>query len=205
VASTNTVTFHETKRLHLDSIPEPPPALEGIAAELSGTVIGQSPNSSVQFVLSLQNNGLRSAEIQEPLRIFSLQFATIGNRLIPVPERFPAFLPKVGRPKDAPPDWKPDLPYPAPIRFRQIVRVNGPSSQKEETITIPPGSWIQVVFETEPVVMERVVKALRTETGERARSFKARATMALAAPPQPGVGGRVLISDWIFFTIPTLH
>jgi len=77
-----------------------------------------------------------------------------------------------------------------------------PSTQQEGTISIPSATWIQIVFESEPVVMERVIEALRSETGEGAKQFKARAMMSLvAAPPQEGVGGRSTESDWMFFSL----
>jgi len=201
-ASTNTVTFHEPKLW--ESAPQPPATLRQVSAHLSGTLVGQSPGGSITFVLLLENNGLREVTILDPLDFFSLQFTTMGSKLIGVPERISKILIDAEPSKDAIPGTKRDMPYPAPVQFRRIVRVNGPTSQKEETITIPSGNKIQIVFESEPVVMQRVMQALRAETGENAKSFKARATMSLvAALPQPGVGGQLLDSDWIFFTIPS--
>jgi hypothetical protein len=198
VASTNTVILHEPKRL--ETVPQPPETLRQVSVQLSATLAGQPPNASIAFVLLLENNGLQEVTILDPLEFLSLQFTTMGSKLITVPERMSKFVPK-----HAVPAAKRDAPYPAPIQFRQIVRVNGLSSQKEETITILPGAKIQILFDSEPVVMERIIQALRTETGEAAKSFKARAMLSLVpAPPQPGVGGRSLDSDWIFFTISSL-
>lgn len=197
-ASTNTVLFHEPKRL--ESVPQPPAALQQLSVQLSGTLAGQPPNPSIVFVLLLENNGQQEVTILDPLEFLSLQFTTMGSKLIAVPKRTSRFLPK-----HAGPGTNRDAPYPAPVQFRQMVRVNGLSSQKEETITILPGARIQIVFDSEPVVMKKVIQALQTETGEGAKSFKARAIISLvAAPPQPGVAGRLLDSDWMTFTIPSL-
>src|SRR5439155_25398657 len=114
-ASTNTVMFHEPKLW--ESAPKPPAALRQVTAELSGTVVGQSPNLSIEFVLILQNDGPREIKILDPLDVFSLQFTTIGNKLIPMPKRVPKFLPKVGVPKDAIRGTKRDAPYPARAQF----------------------------------------------------------------------------------------
>jgi hypothetical protein len=204
VASGNTVSLHEPKRL--ESAPQPPEALRQVAAELSGKLVGQSQNLSIEFALILRNNGPQEVKILDPLDTFSLLFTTTSDKPIPVPERAPKSLVKIGRPKglseDAIAAMRRDAPYPAAVRFRQIVRVNGPSSQKEQTIMIPPGASIQLVFESEPVVMERVLEALRRETGERAKSFRAEAFLALISDP-PKAGGRTLYSDPILFTIPT--
>jgi hypothetical protein len=103
-SSGNVVTFHDIARSNASA--EPAPSLREITAELSGTVTGEMPNISVQFLLTL--------------------------------------------------------------------------------------------------VMERVTQTLGTETGEHLSSFKARAILGLlSAPPQANVGGRLLDSDWIFFTIPS--
>jgi hypothetical protein len=197
-ASTNTVILHEPKLL--ETVPQPPETLRQVNVQLSGTLTGQSPNVSIAFVLFLENNSLEEVTILDPLDFLSFQFTTITSKLIPVPKRVPKFLPKGDNPRR-----NRDAPYPAPVKFRQIVRVNGLTSQKEETITILPGAKIQILFDSEPVLMERVIQALRAETGEAAKSFKTRAMLSLvAAPPQPGVGGRSLDSDWIIFTIPSL-
>jgi hypothetical protein len=200
-ANGSAVSFHEPARL--ESAPEAPANLRQIAAELSGSVIGQSPNLSIEFVLTLKNDGAQEVKILDPLDFFSLQFTTMRNKLIRVPRRVPKFLPQVALPRGAPRGTKREGPYPAPVQFRQIVMGGGVSSQKEETITIPAAGKVQIVFRSESVVMERVMQALRSETGEAAQLFKARALMSLVSPtPDPGVGGRSLDSDWIFFTIP---
>lgn len=202
-ATANTVTFHDVKRL--ESAPQPFAALQQVTAELSGTVVVQSPNLSIEFVLTLQNNSPQDVKILDPLDSFHLQFTTMGGKLIPLPDRLPKGLPKVGLPKGAPPGTKREAPYPAPLEFRRIVRGTLAGYEKEDVIIIPSGEKVQIVFESEALVMERVMQAVQTETGEAAQSFKARATMGLlSAPPQPGVGGRLLDSDWIFFTNPSL-
>lgn len=117
-----------------------------------------------------------------------------------MPQRVPEGLAKVPVPKNA--AVTKNGPYPAPVEFRRIVRGTLASTERGEVIVLPAGGEIQIVFESEPVVMQRVSEALQTETGEAGRSFKARATMGLlAAPPQPGVGGRLVDSDWIFFAL----
>ena len=203
VPATSNAAFHETELS--ESAPQPPAILRQISAQLSGTLVGQPPNISISFVLTLENTGLQEVRILDPLDFLSLQFTTTGNKLIPLPKRVPKFLPKTGVPKNSVDGPKPDAPYPAPIQLRQIVRVNGVSSQKEDSITVLPGVKIQMVFEGEPVVMQKIIEALRTETGDAAKAFKTRATISLvAAPPAPGVGGRLLETDWISLTIPSL-
>jgi hypothetical protein len=75
------------------------------------------------------------------------------------------------------------------------------SYEKEEVITIPSGGKVQIEFESEPIVMEKVMAALRTETGENAKSFQAKGFLPLISDPPAG-GGRPLHSDPISFTIP---
>ena len=194
-ATDNTVAFHEVKRW--ESAPQPPPSLRQVAAKLSGTLVGQSPNLSIEFILTLQNNWSQEVKILDPLDSLYLRFTTMGNKSVPVPDRVPKALIKTLRDKK-------DMPYPAPVVFRRIVRDSSASYEKEELITIPPGGKVQIVFESEPVVMKRIMQALPSETGEAVRSFKARAIVALVnAPPQAGVGGQLIDSNWIFFTIPS--
>jgi hypothetical protein len=177
-----------------------------VNAQLSGTVVGQPPNASIAFVLVLENKGLQEVTILDPLEFLSLEMATLGDKLIRLPRRVSKFVPNVAKPEGLTAGVTADVPYPAPVQLRHIVRPNGLTSQKEDTITILPGLKIQLEFDSEPVVMQKVIEALRTETGEAAKSFKARATMSLvAAPPQPGVGGRLLDSDWISFAVPSSY
>jgi hypothetical protein len=198
----NKVGFRDVKRL--GSAPQSPEQLREVTAELSGRLVGQPPNVSIEFVLTLQNNGSQQIKILDPLNSFRLQLAATDGKSIPLPDRFPKGLPLIGLPKDAPLSTNREAPYPAPVQFREMASANRVSSQKEETITILPGAKIKIVFETEPVVMERVTQTLGTETGEHLSSFKARAILGLlSAPPQANVGGRLLDSDWIFFTIPS--
>ena len=198
----NSVTFRELK-LNWNYVPQPPPTLRQVDAELSGTLTGQHPNLSIEFVLLLKNHGPEDVKILDPLDFFSLQFVTSSGWPIKMPRRVPWFLPNVRRSRDVVPGVRPNAPYPEPVQSRQIVRMGVPSAQQEEeAITIPPATWIQIVFESEPVVMERVIEALRSETGEGAKQFKARAMMSLVnAPPQEGVGGRLTESDWMFFSL----
>jgi hypothetical protein len=197
----NSVTFRELK-LSWNYVAQPPPTLRQVDAELSGALTGQHPNLSIEFVLLLKNHGPEDVKILDPLDFFSLQFVTSSGWPIKMPRRVPWFLPKVGRSRNAMPGVRPNAPYPEPVQFRQIVRIGVPSAQKEETITIPSATWIQIVFESEPVVMERVIEALRSETGEGAKQFKARAMMSLVtAPPREVVGRRLTESDWMFFSL----
>lgn len=193
--------FHEPKLS--ESAPQPPPALRQIAAELSGTLLGRSPNLSIEFVLTLQNNGPQEIKIRDPLDSFSLSFGTASKWPIPVPDRLPYAIIDVKPSKGAIPGIKRDAPYSASIQFRRIMHGNFASYEKEEVITIPAGTNVQITFQSEPVVMERVTEALRDEPGERAKSFKAKAFLALISDP-PQAGGRTLYSDPILLTIPSL-
>jgi len=199
--STNTAAFHDPKRL--ESAPEPPPALRQVSVEFAGTLVGPSANPSIEFVLSLRNNSPRDAKILDPLDSFSLLFSTISRKPIPVPKRVPRALFDVKPASGAIPGAMRNVPYPAPVQFRRIVRGILASYQKEQSITIPAGGSLQIVFTSEPVVMERVFKALRDETGEGAKSFKAEAFLALINDP-PSAGGRTLYSDPVLLKIPSL-
>jgi hypothetical protein len=137
-ANNNAVTFHDIAQSQ--SAAQPAPSLREIAVELSGTVIGQMPNISIQFVLTLQNNGPQEVQILDPLDKFSLQFTRSTNKLIPLPRRVPKDLPQVALPKNALERGNRDAPYPAPIQFRQITSDTRVSYQKEKTVTIPAGA-----------------------------------------------------------------
>jgi hypothetical protein len=175
-----------------------------VAAELLVRLIGHSPNLSIEFVLTLQNNSPQDVKILDPLDSFSLLFSTITRKPIRVPERVPRALFDVKPASGAIPGAMRNVPYPAPVQFGRIVRGNMATYQKEQSITIPAGGSLQIVFTSEPVVMERVFKTLRDETGEGAKSFKAEAFLALINDP-PSAGGRSLYSDPILFTLPTLQ
>jgi len=187
--NSNTVTFHEQKGVH--PISEPPASLRQIAAELSGSLVGHPPNVAIEFVLMLQNTGHQEVKIADPLDSLFLRFATMENKLITVPERPPKVILNVKGPKG-------NIPFPAAIELRQIVQGNSVRYQKEEVITIAPGEKIQIVFDSQPVIMEKVNAALESEAGGSRRSFKAKAGLVLLnAPPQ--AGGRSVESDWAFF------
>ena len=115
----NTVTYHDIARS--ESATQPAPPLREIAAELSGTVIGQMPNILIQFVLTLQNNGPEEVQILDRLEKFSQQLITSTKKLIPLPRRVPKDLPMVALPKGTPDRKNRDAPYPAPVQFRQIT------------------------------------------------------------------------------------
>jgi hypothetical protein len=202
-ATGDAVTFQDIAQSQ--SAAQPAPSLREITAELSGTVIGQMPNISIQFLLTLQNNGPQEVHILDPLEKFSLQLITNTKKLIRLPRRVPKDLPRVALPKDTVARGNRDAPYPAPIQFRQITTNTRVSYQKEETVTIRPGGRVQIVFDAEPVMTEKLIEALRNETGENAKSFRVRADVGLlSAPPQPGVNGRLLTSSWMSLKIPSL-
>jgi len=197
----NTVTFHDIARS--ESATQPAPSLREIAAELSGTVIGQMPNISIQFVLTLQNNGPEEVQILDRLEKFSLQLITSTKKLIPLPRRVLKDLPMVALPKGTLDRKNRDAPYPAPVQFRQITTNTCVSYEKKETVRIPPGGRVQIAFDSEPVITENLIEALRNEVGENAKSFRARALVDLLnAPPQAGVGGRLPTSSWLVLKVP---
>jgi len=190
-ANSTTVMFHERKGVK--PISEPPAVLRQIPVELSGSLVGQSPNLAIEFVLTLQNTGHQEMKIKDPLDSLFLRFATIGNKLITVPERLPKAVLNIGR-------GKADIPFPAAIEIRRIVQGKSVRYQKEEAITIASGEKVQIVFDTQSVVMEKVNAALQSETGTSTRSFKAKAGLVLLnAPPQ--AGGRSVEADWAFFSL----
>jgi hypothetical protein len=189
--NSNTVAFHERKGVH--PISEPPAPLRQITAELSGSLVGQPPNLAIEFVLTLQNTGHQEVKIANPLDSLFLRFATSENKLITVPARLPKAVLNIKSEKE-------NIPFPAAIELRQIVQGNSVRYQKEEVITIAPGEKIQIVFDTQPVIMEKVNAALESEAGRSGRSFKAKAGLVLLnAPPQ--AGGRSVESDWAFFSL----
>jgi hypothetical protein len=193
--SGSTVTFHEPKGVQ--SVSEPPAPLRQITAELSGTLIGRAPNVTIEFVLTLQNTGQQEVKIADPLDSLFLRFATIGNKLITIPERLPKAVMNTKGGKE-------HIAFPDPVEVRQIVQGTSVRYQKEEIMTIPPGDKIRIVFDTEPVVMDKVNTALQSETGGSARSFKAKASLVLLEAPPLG-GGHPLESDWILLTVPALR
>ena len=188
--NSNTVAFHERKGVK--PISEPPTALRQITAELSASLVGQPPNLAIEFVLTLQNTGHQEVKIADPLDSLFLRFATVGNKLITVPERVPKALLNIKSGKE-------NIPFPAPIELRQIAQGTSVHYQKEEVITIAPGEKIQIVFDTQPVVMEKVNAALQSEAGLNGRSFKAKAGLVLLNAP-PETGGRSVGCDWISFS-----
>jgi len=195
----NVVTFHDIARS--ESSAQPAPSLRAVTAELSGTVIGEMPNISIQFVLILKNNGPQEVQIVDPLEKFSLLLITNTKKLIRLPRRVPKGLPLIAPSKNA---LGQKARYPEPIQFRQITTNTRVSYQKEETVTIPPGGKVQIAFDGEPVMTEKLIEALRNETGKNAKSFKATANVGLlCAPPQPGVDGRLLTSSWMSLRIPS--
>jgi hypothetical protein len=195
----NSVEFHDPKRP--ESAPEPPAALQKVAAKLSATFVPQSPNPLIEFILTFENNGPQEVKVLDPLDSLSLSFRTTSKGPVTVPDRLPNAIIDVKPPKGAMPGAKRDRPYPAPIQFNRIVHGTLVSYQKEASITIPAHGSVQIVFTSEPVVTERVINALRSETGEAARSFKAKAFLALISDP-PQAGGRTLYSDSITLTLP---
>ena len=108
--NSNIVAFHERKGVH--PISEPPASLRQITAELSGSLVGQPPNLAIEFVLTLQNTGHQEVKIADPLDSLFLRFATIGNKLITIPERLPKAVLNIKSGKE-------NIPFPAAIEVRQ--------------------------------------------------------------------------------------
>jgi len=187
-ATSNTVAFDERKGVK--PLSEPPASLRQITADLSGSVVGQPRNLAIEFVLTLQNNGQQEVKIADPLDSLFLRFATIENKLITVPEKLPKAVMHITGGKE-------NIPFPAAIELRQIVQGTSVRYQKEEVVTIAPREKVQIVFDTQPVVMQKVNAALQSEGS--ARSFKAKANLVLLKAPPEG-GGRSVESDWISFS-----
>jgi hypothetical protein len=132
-------------------------------------------------------------KIKDPLDSLFLRFATIGDKLITIPERLPKAVLNIG-------SGKVDIPFPAAIEIRRIVQGKSVRYQKEEVITIAPGEKVPIVFDTEPVVMQKVNGALQLEANKSARSFKAKAGLVFLCVA-PETGGRSVESDWAFFSL----
>ena len=58
--------------------------------------MGQPPNLVIEFVLMLENTGHQEVKIADPLDSLFLRFATVGNKLITVPERLPKAILNAG-------------------------------------------------------------------------------------------------------------
>jgi hypothetical protein len=140
VANSNKVAFHERKGVH--PISEPPASLKQISAELSGSLVGQPPNLTIEFVLTLENPGQEELKISDPLDSLFLLFTTIENKLITVPQRKFREMYITG--------GKENIPFPAAIEFRQIVQGTSVRYQKEDVVTIGPREKVQIVFDTNP-------------------------------------------------------
>ena len=187
IANSNKVAFHERDGSHPRS---KTPVLKQISAELSGSLVGQPSNLTIEFVLTLENTGPEELKIADPLDSLFLMFTTTKNKLITVPQRKFQDLYISGEKKN--------IPYPAPIEFRQIVQGTSVRYQKEEVVTIGPREKVQIVFDTKPVVMQNINAAVQSEGS--ARSFKAKAHLGLVTAPPKG-GGRAVESDWISFSL----
>jgi hypothetical protein len=187
VANSNKVAFHERDGSHPRS---ETPVLKQISAELSGSFVGQPSNLTIEFVLTLENVGPVELKIADPLDSLFLMFTTTKNRLINIPQRKPQAVNISG--------GKKNISFPAPIEFRQIVQGTSVRYQKEEVVTIGPREKVQIVFSTQPVVMQNINTAIQSE--ESPRAFKAKAHLGLVTAPPKG-GGRAVESDWMLFSL----
>src|SRR5260370_3658017 len=129
-AKSTTGTLHERKGVQ--PISEPPAVLRQITVELSGSLVGQSPNRAIEFVLTLQNTGHQEVKIQDPLDSLFLRFATIGDKLITVPERLPKAVLNIG-------GGKTNIPLPSAINIRPNVQGKFLPCQKKEGKTNSAG------------------------------------------------------------------
>ena len=187
VANSNKVAFHERDGSHPRS---ETPVLKQISAELSGSFVGQPSNLTIEFVLTLENVGPVELKIADPLDSLFLMFTTTKNRLINIPQRKPQAVNISG--------GKKNISFPAPIEFHQIVQGTSVRYQKEEVVTIGPREKVQIVFSTQPVVMQNINTAIQSE--ESPRAFKAKAHLGLVTAPPKG-GGRAVESDWMLFSL----
>ena len=152
--------------------------------------MAQPPNLTIEFILTLENPGQEELKIADPLDSLFLLFTTIENKLITVPQRKFRAVHTTGENEN--------IPFPAAIEFRQIVQGTSVRYQKEDVVTIGPREKVQIVFDTQPVVMQNINAALQSQ--ESARSFKAKAHLGLLKAPPEG-GGRSVESDWLFFSL----
>lgn len=187
VANSNKVASHERDGSHPRS---KTPVLKQISAELSGSLVGQPSNLTIQSVLTLENFGREQLKIADPLDSLFLMFTTTKNRLVTIPQRKPQAVNISG--------GKENILFPAPIEFRQIVQGTSVRYQKDEVLTIGPREKVQIVFDTQPVVMQNINAAIQSEGSPRA--FKAKAHLGLVTAPPEG-GGRAVESDWISFSL----
>jgi|SRR6266513_891780 len=109
IPGSKAATFHEPARL--ESAAQPPQALRDVGAELSGSLIGQAPNRSIEFVFTLQNNGPQEVKIRDPLDSLFLEVSTTTNKPVALPKRVPKALIDSGVPKSGTPGETRDVPY----------------------------------------------------------------------------------------------
>ena len=161
------------------------------------------PNISIQFVLTLQNNGPEEVQILDRLEKFSQQLITSTKKLIPLPRRVPKDLPMVALPRAHLTGKTATRLIPPPSSFARLRLIPALVTKKGNRKN-PPGGRVQIAFDSERVITENLIEALRNEVGENAKSFRARALVDLLnASPQPGVGGRLPTSSWLVLKVPS--
>ena len=157
------------------------------AVVLDITAVADVASSSLEFVLGLDNQGITEVGILNPLKALQLQFATINDRQIIVPTS----------PPEALINTREKMPYPALIKFREIVRDGTISHEDLQVIKLAPGGLTKIKFSCSQFVLQKIRAALQPEGS---RSAKVRVTLSLTSF-EGSDSSRVVVSPWIPFEV----
>lgn len=109
------------------------------------------PKTQLSFKLILENRSTTPKKIANPLQTLQLLFTTRESKVIEIPVRPPPSLIHSVPPKNT---------HPAPIVFVSS-QLNGEKNKIEsESYLLTPDSSLEIVFECEKVVGDRIVTAL---------------------------------------------
>lgn len=109
------------------------------------------PRTQMSFRLRIQNDSGESVGIRDPLPSIMLQAIASNSRSVDIPHTPPGHMYK-------PPDN--DL-YGGPIHFKSAVLDGDKDLGDRDFYEIEPGSFVELVFECDPVVGERVLSAVK--------------------------------------------
>ena len=173
-----------------------------VTVQVSPELIYDLPRVQFSFRLNLQNRSMDTVHILNPITLLGLTFVTAEYRVVELPSRaIPGVTNAAGLSlscisclKQPPP---PDTNA-SPIVFRKAVEDGKEVTTWSSHYTIKPGSSLELVFECESVVGERVIAAV---AGSGEKAIYARLVMALTVPGDL-VGSRMLESERIRMFVP---
>jgi hypothetical protein len=177
--------------MHLlqDMVSSKPSALTEIVAKISATIAKGDTAASVEISLTLFNAGSSEVQIADPGESLFLHFQGCHYEDIDIPGKPMHDSPVAGF-------------YPAPIKFRQMLRGQRITESKEHVIAIPAKSGVELKFSSEKIVMERIRTAFSSAPAGVSPCVKIEASLALINLSSSR-GGRALTSDSILIAIPS--